>query len=282
MNSKEKPSVWLLASVRKELEPFMEFWKVLHSRSFYGQYKWKMLDSEGRSILAATTGIGKSNAAFTVGVLTKNRIKPLLIVNIGIAGAYDSNPITPGDVVIVTKCIMGDEGVWEGYDRFLSYEAIGIPPLRSIMDTPYGCISLEDSPTLKQILGALPPGRYVPRELLPEKIINHGGKGLTKSFNLWYGSTSSVGLASGSPHIASIRSKIYGAWIEEMESSAVLLGALRAGIPAIVIRGISNRAGDRNRSGWEIERAIYNVCAVTIRILQNGTIIDGEYKRWRA
>jgi futalosine hydrolase len=41
-----------------------------------------------------------------------------------------------------------------------------------------------------------------------------------------------------------------GAQVETMEGFAALRAAARAGVPAIEIRGISNRCGDRARSGW--------------------------------
>ena len=42
-----------------------------------------------------------------------------------------------------------------------------------------------------------------------------------------------------------------GAQVETMEGFAVLRAAERAGVPAIELRGISNRCGDRARSGWD-------------------------------
>jgi futalosine hydrolase len=62
-----------------------------------------------------------------------------------------------------------------------------------------------------------------------------------------------------------------GAQVESMEGFAVLRAALRSGIPAIEVRGISNRCGDRKESGWDfaagvagLERvlgALLEVCA---------------------
>jgi futalosine hydrolase len=44
-----------------------------------------------------------------------------------------------------------------------------------------------------------------------------------------------------------------GAQVESMEGFAVLRAAERAGVRAIELRGISNRVGDRNVSGWDFE-----------------------------
>jgi futalosine hydrolase len=42
-----------------------------------------------------------------------------------------------------------------------------------------------------------------------------------------------------------------GAQVESMEGFAVLRASERAGIPAVEVRGISNRVGERDRSGWD-------------------------------
>jgi len=42
-----------------------------------------------------------------------------------------------------------------------------------------------------------------------------------------------------------------GAQVESMEGFAVLRAAERAGVPAVEVRGISNRCGDRNLGGWD-------------------------------
>lgn len=47
-----------------------------------------------------------------------------------------------------------------------------------------------------------------------------------------------------------------GAQVESMEGFAVLRAAARAGVDAIEIRGISNRCGDRARSGWSFSAGI--------------------------
>jgi futalosine hydrolase len=45
-----------------------------------------------------------------------------------------------------------------------------------------------------------------------------------------------------------------GAQVETMEGFAVLRAAQRAAVPAIELRGISNRVGARERSGWDFQR----------------------------
>jgi futalosine hydrolase len=53
-----------------------------------------------------------------------------------------------------------------------------------------------------------------------------------------------------------------GAQIESMEGFAVLRAAERAGVPAIEVRGISNRVGSRDRSGWDFDAGLAGLARV--------------------
>jgi futalosine hydrolase len=67
----------------------------------------------------------------------------------------------------------------------------------------------------------------------------------------------SVATASGSPAEAAERAAAHpGALIEEMEGYAVALAAMQAGVPCVIARGISNRAGERDRELWQVDPAL--------------------------
>ncbi len=53
-----------------------------------------------------------------------------------------------------------------------------------------------------------------------------------------------------------------GAQVEAMEGFAVLRAAERAGVPAIELRGISNRVGSRERSGWSFDAGARGLASV--------------------
>jgi futalosine hydrolase len=53
-----------------------------------------------------------------------------------------------------------------------------------------------------------------------------------------------------------------GAQVESMEGFAVLRACERAGVPAIELRGISNRVGSRERSGWDFEAGLSGLARV--------------------
>ncbi len=53
-----------------------------------------------------------------------------------------------------------------------------------------------------------------------------------------------------------------GAQVETMEGFAVLRAAERAGVPAIELRGISNRVGDRERNEWDFSAGVAGLAHV--------------------
>ena len=67
----------------------------------------------------------------------------------------------------------------------------------------------------------------------------------------------SVAQASGDAHAAAaVAARHPGAAAEEMEGYAVALAAARFGVPVSIVRGISNCAGDRDRSRWRMAEAL--------------------------
>jgi futalosine hydrolase len=59
-----------------------------------------------------------------------------------------------------------------------------------------------------------------------------------------------------------------GAQVESMEGFAVLRAAERAGIAAIEVRGISNRCGARERSGWDFAAGVSGLRNVAAALLE--------------
>jgi futalosine hydrolase len=93
---------------------------------------------------------------------------------------------------------------------------------------------------------SLPPG---------ERVVDHARSDITiverlraRGFAVLNGVTVSSVTATG--ETASRRAG-RGAQVESMEGFAVLRAAERAGVRAIEVRGISNRCGERESSGWD-------------------------------
>jgi futalosine hydrolase len=59
-----------------------------------------------------------------------------------------------------------------------------------------------------------------------------------------------------------------GAQVESMEGFAALRAAERMGVPAIELRGISNRCGERASSGWDFDAGLAGLARITRTLLE--------------
>jgi futalosine hydrolase len=66
-----------------------------------------------------------------------------------------------------------------------------------------------------------------------------------------------------------------GAQVESMEGFAVLRAAEIAGVRAVEIRGISNRVGDRAKSGWNFSAGVEGLERIMNALLPSVTPVDG-------
>jgi futalosine hydrolase len=74
----------------------------------------------------------------------------------------------------------------------------------------------------------------------------------------------SVTTASADESEAACRRALYpSAMAEDMEGFAVALACARACVPLTIVRGISNRAGDREHARWQVEKAL---CAAVMLV----------------
>ncbi|MFT7630577.1 MAG: futalosine hydrolase [Mariniblastus sp.] len=62
--------------------------------------------------------------------------------------------------------------------------------------------------------------------------------------------------AGNQDEVASRREKFPGVFAEDMEGFGVAAAGRLSGTPVSIVRGISNLAGDRNKSNWEIGAAL--------------------------
>lgn len=75
-----------------------------------------------------------------------------------------------------------------------------------------------------------------------------------------------VSAAAGDPHVVrDRRSRFPDAVCEEMEGFAVAQAATRMGRRVSIVRGISNAAGDRDKSRWEIDAALQAASEIVLR-----------------
>ena len=215
--TEDLPAVLVLAAVEAEMEPFRRRLESLASVCV------------PRLIL---TGAGKTGAAIHATRALASA-PYALAVQIGVAGALPGSGLEPGDVVIATSEFLADEGV-EAPDGFLDLAALGLPSAVIGGKTLYNEVPLR-----------VPRGTMV-------LALAHDARG---RYAVHSGRVATVSTGSGTESRAGEVAARSSALAESMEGAAAALAALHHGVPFYEVRGISNRAGDRDRGSWVIETA---------------------------
>ncbi len=163
------------------------------------------------------------------------------VVLVGIGGTYDPERAPVGSAVLGTfaRC----DGIGAGTGKhFISAEAMGWRQ------------GLERA--------GLPPVG----DLAPLFVPDVGA-------DVVRGGVLSVAATSASRAEAAARRARYpDVLVEEMEAFAVALAARLAGVPLIVVRGISDLAGDRDRSRWRIPESIAAARALLERVVSHRVV----------
>jgi futalosine hydrolase len=149
---------------------------------------------------------------------------------IGIAGTYDETQLPIGSATFFDSVCVTDIGAGQGTE-FQSAAELGWPSVASKMG----------SETAGEILPLTSPMGPTNHRLL------------------------TVCSASGNQWVANERAMQYQAVAEDMEGFAVALLCRKFGIACSILRGISNLAGDRHHSRWQITPALEAV----IELLSN-------------
>jgi futalosine hydrolase len=262
-NAAKGTTLAIIAVVQEEIEGLLSSSGLKSAGKLMGQPFWKAA-RPGCEVLLAVTGIGKVNAAAVTAWLLA-RFQVSMVWHLGCAGAYADGPLRVGDVLCSDPVLCGDEGVLTR-EVMLSTREIGIPLLHHRGEPVFEKMSVKHAPVFQQLIAMTPPGKYcVSRD--------HGGTPNLRScggsdggkehsavaddqFRFMVGPSVTVGLASGDTEVAQQRFRRYGAWAENMEGSAVVQTCLRAEVPMIECRAMSNIAGDRNRSNWRFREAM--------------------------
>ena len=194
--------------------------------------------------MLAATGAGKASTALAAGFLLAREPWAALI-DIGCAGAFPNLFVAPGEVVIADREILADEGT-DTPEGFLDLEALRLP------------VAVLDRPVFNEI-PIHPACRLSPKDLarFSEEI----------GFPVRAGPLCTVSTASGTDLRAAEVFARTRALAESMEGAAAALAALRFSLPFLEIRGISNLTGRRDRTSWDIPRAIQRSTAVLHKLL---------------
>ncbi len=216
-------------------------------------------------LLIGTTGLGKVNAA-AIAAAALSSFRTSEVWNIGCAGAYNASGLQIGDVLITRNCLCGDEGILEKKGA-LPTSTLAIPLVLKDGQPFYDRFPLDEFLSRRQIRDLLPATAYT---LGPFWSIQpgapcgaaEGGSG----FNVHYGASLTVGMASGDTQTADARFRRHGALAENMEGSAIAQTCLLFDVPFLEFRGISNMAGVRDKTKWALGAALDH-CTAVIKLL---------------
>ena len=204
--------ILLVAATVKEIDPFLKKFrdekKLFHSR---------------HDIDILVTGAG---LMATAAILSRqiNLKRPGLAIQAGVAGGFGKK-ITPGEVVVVTKDRVADQGVME-INEFKDVFDLGLAALNKF---PYRAGWLENR---------------------QRKLIRQTKLKAVAAISVNQVSTGKL---------AGIFADKYDAAIESMEGAAFHFVCLSEKIPFLQLRAVSNSVGERNKEKWELLTAIRNL-----------------------
>ena len=191
-------------------------------------------NKNSHTIEVLITGVGVLPAAFSITrKIMENR--PGLMIQAGIAGTFD-NTLKAGSIVSVQEEIVGDYGVSEKGEWKDIFD-LGLM-LKDKFPFDNGKLPNPHAKKLNQ------PGWLSVSSLTVNEIITHPQK-----------------------HSEIIRK--YHPQIENMEGAALHYCCLQLGIPFLQLRGISNKATDRNKSNWKIDESIAEVNKALITFIED-------------
>ncbi len=196
------------------------------------------------SHLFAVTGVGIPMTLARLMPLA-SAIRPELIVNLGIAGAYPETDVAIGYVVTGSHESFGDIGV----------ELPGLDPFAPVSGFPWA------DPEYRQPMDLAVAAYPRSQDLFP------GSRTLPFPIRMARGCT--VNRCTGLEATGRRRRDAFGAEFESMEGAAAVLAGMETGIPVCEVRAISNLASTRDMRPENIARALGNLGVYISRWLES-------------
>jgi futalosine hydrolase len=206
-------------------------------------------EGEKSGLLYAVSGMGKTNAAHTATVLSRE-YSPRLLINFGVGGAYPSAGLALGDVMVAESEIYGDEGVRDS-DGFHGAEYMGIPFLKRGRKKYYNEFALDRGLSKRALASA-----------------TSAFKGADDAPKVGSGRFVTVSTCTGTRKRAAELGRRWGAICENMEGAAIAHICALYGTPLTEIRGVSNIVDDRDKAKWDLELASRNCCRAVVQLLK--------------
>jgi len=163
-------------------------------------------------------------------------LRPSRVLLIGIAGSFDTEELPLGSAHLFGELWMDGVGAsaGDGHD----------PLLPSQLGFPQWPGKEDQAPVFEHLSLSLSPGHAAKRLLC-------------------------VASASGNAQEASDRVRRFpGVQAEEMEGFGVALACRMQGLPLAIVRGISNRVGDRESANWDWKAALGSAHVLALELLK--------------
>lgn len=167
--------------------------------------------------LVVVGGIGRTNAAAATTEAIIRRGPFDAVLSAGLAGALPGGGLEVGETILASSCHYAEEGIVTAHG-FSDIEGLGF----ALGDFTGNAVPVDAD--LLQRLGA----------------------------DLAMGPIATVATCSGTDAAAAEVVRRTGAVAEAMEGAAVVHAARRLHVPAIELRAISNRTGDRAAQHWDL------------------------------
>ncbi len=194
------------------------------------------------NIILCLSGIGMVNAAIA-STRIMELYSPSMIISTGVCGACKDSGLDIGDIALAETEIYGDTGVVMNGD-LQDLKTLGLPVIRRSSMEIFNEIPIMNS--------------Y--KEAIAD-ICNSLG------LKLRCGRFVTVAGITGNPEMAQSIQRRWDAICENMEGAAVAHVALLNKIEFMEIRGVSNMAGDRDKSRWDLRLAAENCQRVLCRFI---------------
>lgn len=178
------------------------------------------------------TGVGMLSSAVS---LTQHvfQYKPDLIIQLGIAGSFNTNFLL-GEVLVIEKEYLGDTGVWENGEW------------KDVFD-----LNLQRSDELP----------FSNKSLLNKNIDTFNVLRLPKL------NAVTVNEITTSAQRTDVLKEKYSADLESMEGASLHYVCNLFSIPFLQVRSISNYIGERDKTKWKMKEAIENVNEAVMKML---------------
>ncbi|MDF1801061.1 MAG: futalosine hydrolase [Planctomycetota bacterium] len=194
----------------------------------------ELVAGAGSELALELIGFGPIAAAARTAALVA-RLAPERVVLVGIAGSFDPEVLELGSATGFEDVSIDGLGAGRGAG-YLDPAALGLPQWQAD----------DAEPVFERLpLEPVPPGMPAAPMLL------------------------TVATASGDAgHAAERAARHPGAAAEDMEGFAVALACYLTGTPLTILRGISNRVGERDKSTWRIADALSAVDRLAVSLLR--------------